>query len=476
MSPILLPLRRSAAMAAAAALLSGCATVPDLPQGAALPAPESLAASRSFSAADADWPADAWWRAYGDPQLDALIGEALAGSPDLASAEARVRKAEALAGQARAALLPSLTLNGQVQSMKQSYNNGFPAAFVPHGYKDSTRATVDFAYEFDFFGKNRASLAAALGEADAARADQAAARLTLSTAVAGAYADLAQLYADQDAALDARRIREASAGLIAERAQNGLENQGAVAQAQAGAASARAEAAAIAESIDLTRNRIAALMGAGPDRGLAIQRPPAATLKAFGLPDDLRANLLGRRPDVTAARLRAEAAAQRVKAAKADFYPDVQLAAYLGRQSLGLDLFTKGGSVIGAVGPALSLPIFEGGRLRAAYRGADADYDAAVAAYQGTIVQALQDVADVAVSAKALETRLSESRAALDSAQRAYDVALARYKGGLATYLDVLTAEDALIANRRAVADLETRAFSLDVALARALGGGFAAA
>lgn len=474
MVPFLLPMRRGAAVSAAAALLAGCAAIPTLPASPALPAAGTLAASQSFAAPVSDWPADAWWRAYGDDQLDALITQALADSPDMAAAEARVRKADALAGQARAALLPSLELNGQVQSVKQSYNNGFPAAFVPKGYKDSTRATVDFGYEFDFFGKNRAALKAGLGEAEAARADQAAARLTLSTAVAAAYADLAQLYADRDATLDAQRIREASAKLISERADNGLENQGAVARAEAGAASARADAAAIEESIGLTRNRIAALVGAGPDRGLTLQRPAVTELKAFGLPSDVRANLLGRRPDVTAARLRAEAAAQRIKVAKADFYPNIQLAAYLGRQSLGMDLFAKGGSVIGGVGPAFSLPIFEGGRLRSAYRGAGADYDAAVAAYQGTIVQALQDVADVAVSAKALETRLSESRSALDSAQRAYDVALSRYKGGLATYLDVLTAEDALIANRRAVADLETRAFSLDVALTRALGGGFA--
>ncbi|WP_374569753.1 efflux transporter outer membrane subunit [Phenylobacterium sp.] len=475
--PYLLPSwRRAAALSAVAALLSGCAAVPKLEPSATLPAPESLAAAKSFAAPQADWPADDWWRAYGDPQLDKLVDEALADSPDLASAEARVRKADALAGQARAALAPTLELNGQLQSVKQSYNNGFPAAFVPKGYKDSTRGTIDLGYEFDFFGKNSAALKASLGEADAARADRAAARLTLSTSVAAAYADLAQLFADRDAAVDAQRIREDSAKLMSERAVSGLENQGAVARAESGAASARAEVAAVDESIAITRNRIAALVGAGPDRGLAVERPSIQSLRAFGLPADARASLLGRRPDVTAARLRAEAAAQRIKVAKADFYPDIRLSAYLGRQSLGMDLFTKGGSVVGGVGPALNLPIFEGGRLRAAYRGAGADYDAAVAAYQGTIVQALQDVADVAASSRALETRLSESRSALDGSQQAYDVALARYKAGLATYLDVLTAEDALISSRRAVADLQTRAFSLDVALTRALGGGFAAA
>jgi len=469
-----LPQVRRPAALAAAALLTGCASLP-APPTAATPAP-LLQASQTLSAPVADWPGETWWTAYGDVQLNALIDEALAGSPSLAAADARLRKAEALAGQARSALGPVLSANAQAQAVKQSYNNGFPAAFVPHGYKDSARVSLDVGYQLDFFGRNRAALAASLGEAQAARADAAAARLTLSTAVADAYAQLAQLYADRDAALDAQRIREASARLIEQRAESGLENRGAVARAQAGAASARAEVAAVDEALDLTRNRLAALTGAGPDRGLAVARPAIRSLKAFGLPKDLRADLLGRRPDVTAARLRAQAAAQRVKVAKAEFYPNIQLTGYLGRQSLGLDLLTKSGSGIGAIGPALSLPIFDAGRLQAGYRGAGADYDAAVASYQQTLVQALQDVADVAVSARSLETRLSESRQALRGAQEAYDVALARYKGGLAAYLDVLSAEDALIANRRAVADLETRAFALDVALTRALGGGFTAA
>jgi outer membrane protein TolC len=124
----------------------------------------------------------------------------------------------------------------------------------------------------------------------------------------------------------------------------------------------------------------------------------------------------------------------------------------------------------------VSLPIFQGGALRANYRGAAADYDAAVASYNGTLTQALQDVADAAVSTRALDARLSESRNAYQASRNAHDIALQRYRGGLSTYLDVLTAEDTMIANQRTVADLEARAFTLDVALVRALGGGFQAA
>jgi NodT family efflux transporter outer membrane factor (OMF) lipoprotein len=233
--------------------------------------------------------------------------------------------------------------------------------------------------------------------------------------------------------------------------------------------------AALEESIGLTRNRIAALVGAGPDRGLSIQRPPAEAVKAFGLPAQLQANLLGRRPDVVAARLRVQAGEDRTRQAKAAFYPDVSLTGTL----LGAitDLTKLSGSAVGVgvVGPAISLPIFDGGRLDAQYRGARADHEAAVAEYDRTVTQALRDVADVTVSQRALATRLARSRDALTSAQAAHKIARDRYQGGLSTYLEVLRAEDALIANRRAVADLETRAFVLDIALVRALGGGFKA-
>jgi outer membrane protein TolC len=174
-----------------------------------------------------------------------------------------------------------------------------------------------------------------------------------------------------------------------------------------------------------------------------------------------------------AARLRSEAAAERVKVAKADFYPNVNLTAVIGVESLGIGNLARAGSDFGAVGPAISLPIFKGGTLEGAYRGARAEYDAAVASYDAAVTQALSDVGDVAASERALDSRLSKSREALASAQQAYQIVQNRYAGGLSTYLEVLSTEDLLIANRQTVADLETRAFTLDVALVRALGGGF---
>lgn len=464
---------RSVLLVGPALSVSACATVPTLGAAPQPKASASYTAAQSFAVPVADWPSDAWWEAYGDPQLNALIGEALDGAPDLAAAQARMRRAEALAQQAGGALKPQVSAEGSVGAARQSYNNGVPRQIVPQGWNDVGRVGAKLSWDPDLFGRNRALLAAATSEAEAARADAATARLMLSTAVAGGYADLAQLHADQDAAEDALRVRVESETLIGQRFAQGLEMRGALERAHAGRANAEAELAALDEAIGLTRNGIAALLGQGPDRGLAIRRPAPAAIRGFGLPDNLQAGLMGRRPDVVAARLTAEAAGRRIKAAKADFYPDVNLTAFVGVQSLGLDMLAKSGSTVGDVGPAVTLPIFSGGKLEGAYRGARAEYDTAVAAYDQTLTQALREVADAAVSRRALEGRLAKTREAFVASETAYGLARQRYAQGLGTYLDVLTAEDALVANRRAVADLEARAFALDVALIRALGGGY---
>ncbi|MET0546845.1 MAG: efflux transporter outer membrane subunit [Caulobacterales bacterium] len=454
-------------------LLAACASLPDRETPLAAAQPAALASSQSFAAPGAAWPDQNWWKAYNDPQLDALIADGLKSSPTLAQAESRVRAANAQQAAARASLLPSVSANAGAKLQKQSYNAGIPAEFVPSGYQDYGRATLDFNYEFDFWGRNRAAIAAASSEAKAAQADAAAARLMLSASIADAYADLSRLYAERDIAQKALNLREQTADLVSRRVTAGLDTRGELRQAEAGPPAARAQLAALDEALALTRNRLAALLGAGPDRGLTIARPAATTPAAFGLPETLAADLIGRRPDVVAARWRAEAANKRIKQSQAEFYPNVNLTAFIGVESLGLSNLVDSGSDIGSAGPAISLPIFQGGRLRANLLRADAERDAAVASYNQAVVQALQQVADAATSKRALQTRLTESRAALAANEDAYRIARMRYEGGLSNYQAVLIAEDAVLQQRMNVIDLESRAFSLDVALARALGGGF---
>lgn len=455
-------------------LLAGCASVPDLGPRPVAAAPESLESRVALAGAEGAWPTEGWWQALGDAQLDALIAEGLAGSPDMAIAAARVRAAEALAQQAGAALLPRVGAEASAGGVQQSRNMGIPPQFVPEGVQDTGHVAATFAFDVDLWGRNRAALAAATSEAEAARVDAAQARLMLTTGIASAYADLAGYYEALDVANEAVRVRAASADLSGERARAGLENQASQRQAESRAASAKADVVALEEAIAATRHRIAALVGAGPDRGLAIARPQM-TRPALALPDEAGINLIGRRPDIVAARLRSEAAAKRIDVARADFYPNISLSALVGLQSLGLSNLFSTGSEYGNGGAAISLPIFEGGRLQGRYRGARADYDAAVATYDRALIGALREVADVVASRDATARQLAVRREALAAAAEASTLAGLRYRAGLSNQIVQLTAEDSMVALSRAVADLEARQLSLDIALIRALGGGYAA-
>ena len=455
--------------------LAGCASVPPLGDAPKVRAASSFAAGQTLASATPSqaWPQSEWWHAYGDPQLDTLIGEGLGNAPDVAVAVARLRAAEGYRQQATGALLPSLNAQGSVGGAKQSYNYGIPAAFVPQGVQDTGSAALGLNFDIDLWGKNRAALRASNADELAARLDVAQARLLLSTNIANAYATLAQLYAERDVQAAAIQLRSQTQALVTSRYATGLDTRAEVKQADAAVPAARADLAAIDEAIALTRNQLAALIGAGPDRGLAIARP-GALVHARALPADVTTNLIGQRPDIAAARARVEAAAQRIKVAHADFYPALSLTALAGFESLGLTNLLKGGSSYGNAGPAISLPIFRGGQIAGQYRTARASYDEAVANYDRAVAGAYHDVADAVTSQTMLSQRLSQSQQALADSEEAYRIARERYEGGLSTYLTVLTAEDTVLQNRRTVADLSARAFSLDVALVRALGGGFA--
>ena len=469
-----------------AALLPACAPIPELGPKPAPRAPDSVAAGQSLgaaaSAAAGAWPEESWWREGGDAQLAALIAEGLKNSPDVAAAAARFRRASGLAQAARGATLPTLDAQGGVSLQKQSYNNGMPKDFVPKGWKDTGQIAANLGFDLDLWGKNRAALAAATSDARAAAIDARQARLALATGIASAYVDLARLHEARDVALAELDVRTASQKLVTARMTNGLDTRGSVRQSDAQVATARGNLAAADEALALRRNQIAALVGAGPDRGLTIARPtlPGARnrfgMAGTGLPENVTTDLVGRRPDVAAARERVEAAASRIKVARADFYPAIRLSALFGLQSLGLDQLIDKDSTYGSAGPAVSLPLFRGGALQGAYRGQRASYDEAVAQYDGIVLAAYQDLADTVTSQRMIGERLREARAALAASQDAHAIALLRYKGGLSTYLDVLVVEDRMLQARAALAELEAAARSQDIALIRALGGGFDAA
>ena len=460
-------------LAVSLVLASGCAQVPRLDPPPAMKKVNEFGSSNSFAAPLSAWPGNGWWRAYGDPQLDGLIEDALHNAPDLDLARARLKAAAAQLQVAGATRLPEVTASAEIAEAKQSYDFLVPRQALPNGWNGYGAATLNMSYELDFWGKNRAALAAAMSEQRAAEVEIAQTRLILSTSVASAYAGLLHLYTLHDNAADTLALRTQTVALFRQRRQFGLETLSSVRQVEARQAAAKGDLLAIDERIGLQKNAIAALLGAGPDRGLQIARPKATWAGSQGLPSNLSLELIGRRPDIVAARLRTEAAAHRTDQRKAGFYPSVNLLAFAGFQSVGIDNLFKSASQSGAAGPAISLPIFNTARLQGEYKGARAEYDAAVATYNGTLSMALREVADAATSRKSLDEELIAARAAVAAAAEAHQMVNSRYEGALATYLDVLSAEDLLISARRSEAELETRALILDVSLVRALGGGF---
>jgi len=470
-----LPVPVSYLSVAAAVLLclAGCA--PNLGNPPQLVKPEALSSAASLAAPATEWPSDAWWKIYKDPQLDGLIEEALRDSPDLKIAEARIRAADAMGDIQGANLYPTVVADGTAAETEASLNLGYPPAFrayMPHGWHHYAQLRAAFQYELDFFGKNRASLDAALSEVEAARAGGAEARLQISAGVAAIYGGLMQLYADKQTAEEAVRLRGETANLVGQRVNAGMDNEASLSQAQAQLKAAKAGTREVERLIAVTQHQLAALLGKGPDRGMSVTGVSPRQNNA-GLPTRLAADLIGRRPDIVAARRMAEAASSRIDVANANFYPNVDLVGFFGLQAMDLKYLVQATSETGSFGPAVTLPIFDYGRNTGIYKAARAQYDAAVAEYDKTLTNALREVADAYANRRAVEDELIQTKDSLVDSENAYRILKVRYEAGFAGYLDVLTAETMLLQQKRAVADLETQAFIADVALIRALGGGY---
>jgi NodT family efflux transporter outer membrane factor (OMF) lipoprotein len=470
-------MRRSVAGKIGAAVLAGvlasCASTGGLkPQSAGNDA-NKLEAAKAFAGiptSDAAWPQQDWWKRYNDPQLDALVDEAITGSPTLRAADARVRKALAAAGVANAARLPEI--KGSASATRVRVPDIAPP---PLGGSWITPAalTANLSYDLDLWGRNRSAYEGALDAAHASAVDRYGAQLFLSTSIVRAYVQLQRAYDQLDIAHSLVADRERVRALTEQRTANGIDSRVELRQAEAALPEARERVIQLEETIALTRNQLAALLGAGPDRGLAIARPRMQSTGALALPSVLPADLIGRRPDIVAQRWRVEAARKDIAVARAEFYPNVNVIAFVGLQSLGLGSLLHAGSTLAGFGPALRLPIFEGGRLRANLAGKDADYDLAVERYNQSLADALREVVDQLASMKSVDAQRREIDIGLSTAQSAYDLALLRYREGLGNYLQVLNAESQVLGQRSLQADLNARELDIAVSLTRALGGGY---
>jgi NodT family efflux transporter outer membrane factor (OMF) lipoprotein len=306
---------------------AGCASYSGIQGEAHALAPQSLAFDQDRTGGD--WPREDWWTRFGDPKLDALVQQALQGNPSLRAAEARVRAARALADATGSSLYPTVDLEASATRERLSRNDIYPPPFGG-SWVNQGRIALDFNYEFDFWGKHRAELEAALGDARAASADAAQARLVLATGVAQTYF---QTQTDLAALAVARQTlahRESLLELNRVRTSRGLEAAITLRQSDQQIAASRVEVSAVEAAVQLDRHQLAALLGLGPDAPLEVEPGLPAYGEALVLPANLPANLLARRPDIAAQRFRVESAAARIGAAKADFFPNVNLAAFAG--------------------------------------------------------------------------------------------------------------------------------------------------
>ena len=466
---------RALSLATLLALLAGCASdgglrpAAKLQDGSALTATSSM---RDIAVTPAAWPRRDWWKRYGDAQLDLLAAEALAQHPSMRIAAARVRQAGALEDLAGAALSPQISGAARSQRQRFSEHGNVPRPLAG-SWNWSNEAILNVSYELDFWDKNQSAVDAALGRRRAAEVDAEAARLVLMVAMTQSYLKLSQLHAQRDLAESVLRQRHDVLALTRKRVAAGLDSQAELKQAQLGIPVARADIAASGEAIQLQQAQLAALAGAGPDRGAAITRPDLAAVRPASVPSTLPSELIARRPDVVAQRWRVEALRGDIGVARAQFYPSFNLTALAGLQTLGFGHFFKLGSGIASAGSAMSLPIFDGGRLRSNLALRNAEYDVAVEGYNLALAEAVRDVVSQLVSMQWLQQRSALQSEATATAQQAYDLAMQRYSAGLGNYLHVLSAESQVLAQQRSQIELNTRALELDLQLVRALGGGY---
>ncbi|WP_309137372.1 efflux transporter outer membrane subunit [Pseudomonas sp. LS44] len=458
-------------LASSLLLLGACVSSDGLePQGkilnsADLQARQTLTGVTLSAAA---WPRQDWWQTLGDPSLNALIEQALRDTPDLQIADARARQANAQALAEDAARLPSVNANAAYSGAR------LPEGLVPGGdYAGIKYLSLGFNYDVDLWGGQRAAWEAALGQARAAEVDRQAARLNLSASVARAYSQLGYAFIERDLANEELQRAEHLVKLSQQRMDAGLDSKVQLQQSQTLQASAQQQLAAAEQRIDSDRIALAVLLGQGPDRGQQIARPQILQPVALALPSNLPAELLGRRPDVIAARWRVEAASKDIQSAKTSFYPNLNLSAMAGLAAGHFDEMFRGSSRFYQVAPAISLPIFDGGRLRANLAGINADYDLAVAQYNKTVIAALGEVSDNLSQLRSMQLRIGAQQQARDIAKSNFALATRRYGEGIGNYLDVLSVEQQLLVSERLLAELNAMQLDTSVRLVQALGGGF---
>ncbi|WP_118179899.1 efflux transporter outer membrane subunit [Paraburkholderia phosphatilytica] len=467
------PSRRSVAAAIIAAFaVAGCANYSGIKSDKQIAPASQFESAQSLPAQGGQWPSLDWANQFGDPQLPALIAEALEGNPTIAQAQARIAKASSYIETSKSALYPKV--NGSYSWTRELYSSNalYPPPYGGTWYSENN-ALASASWDLDLWGKNRQRLGQAVSQEKAAEADMQQARVTLAASVAQTYNQLAQLYALRDIAQREIKNRQTIGQITNGRVVAGLDTNVERQTANGNIATSQANLSELDGQIETTRYQLAALLGKGPDRGLKIAEPVLNPSGAVALPDNLPADLVSRRPDLIAARWQVEAETHDIKEAKAEFFPDINLAAGFGFDAFGWGKFLTSSSRNIQAGPAVHLPIFDAGALRAQLKSRYADFDADVANYNQTLIGALNDVATQVSSIRSIDNQMGDAQRALDASTRAYQLAVIRYKAGLSPQLQVLTADQNRLAAEQTVTNLKMNRRGMQIGLIKALGGGF---
>ncbi|WP_133718804.1 efflux transporter outer membrane subunit [Methylocaldum gracile] len=427
------------------------------------------------------WPQESWWRQFGSSELNHLMDMALKDNPGLKVAAARLREAEGFARVEGARLLPFLDAEAEVATARFS-EYSFNVALRGAHTVSALINPLSLRYEFDFWGKNRAALEAALGEAAAEDAEQAEVRLQLTAAIARCYFRGVALRQQLDLTEDMVELRRNLLQLAETRYELGLDSADPVKQAESELEATGKRRASTRDYLDLQRNLLARLIGRGPDATQHLFNRSVTLPEKIPLPTKLPLELLAHRPDLAAALHRAEAAAQRIKVARASFYPTVDLTAFVGLNALRMtkgasslaNILFSGNSFAYGVAPGLRLPIFEGGRLRGQLSVQRAEYDEAVELYNKTLLQAVQEVADSLSSWRDTRAIVEAHNRLLASQREALDLAQERLRSGLDDRRTMLARRHSVLDQEFTLKTLETDQLVAMTDLIEALGGGYA--
>ena len=465
---------RKFAAAGVAVMVSACTAGPeyqrpavDVPAAWKVEAPWREAAPR-----DADTKGE-WWKAFGDAQLDALQRRALAESPTLAIASARLAQARAQLDVATAGRYPQLGLAARAQRLRITENRPLSNYATPQFSTVQNDATLGLtaSYELDFAGRVRRTIESARASAERSQADLENTRLLLTADLATAYFNLREADIELDVLARSIALQRRALELAAARHDLGAASGIDVAQQQALLDATLTQVDVLAKQRGQFEHAIATLTGTpAPVFALAstVERlaPPAIPV---GVPSDI----LERRPDVASAERAMAAANAQIGVATAALYPSITLAGNLGTESRELASLFNAPSAVWAIGASLTQPIFDAGRIRANIAFSRAGYEAEVGNYRRVVLTAMQEVEDGITGLAALERAYAQASAAVASARRVLDMANARYEGGAATYLEVISAQQALLNNERLAAQLQGQRLLTAVFLVKALGGGW---